>query len=244
MKIKYLIVLLLVFGLAGSASAVTETFDTDLGKWTMALDNTDTSNNFGFSNTNNAGGAGPGEAGGTFSRHTWSYIGDGLGTTLTSSEVIEMSGTAKLINENMDGTMWIGFFDSGYTFSSGDSEVGGLELGLKIREPDNGSFRVQLKAGGSLTENFYVDDNTVWTYDLTYDGSGLFSGTLNGESVELSASPGDMDAFGMGTGHDGTEMDPTCQMYLDDVSYTPEPATVALLGLGSLFLARRKRRAC
>jgi hypothetical protein len=79
---KKLIVIAIVMGLAGSAWAATETFDSDLGNWTdLASGNTDGDNDYGWQNSSNAGGS-AGEAGGTFGRHTFSYIGDDLGVTL------------------------------------------------------------------------------------------------------------------------------------------------------------------
>lgn len=72
------IVLLLSLAAGAAAALIEETFDTDLGKFDIALGNTDPYNNYSFSNTNNAGGAGAGELGGTFARHgSFSYVADG-----------------------------------------------------------------------------------------------------------------------------------------------------------------------
>ncbi|MHC4624414.1 MAG: hypothetical protein ACYS4W_10995, partial [Planctomycetota bacterium] len=111
-KMLVLVCFASVLGLTQDASAlVKETFDSDLGKWNdLAYQNVDGDNNFGWSNTNNAGGASAGEAGGTFGRHTWAYIGDALPTALTADDKIRMKGTARLIDNSANGHFFIGFF--------------------------------------------------------------------------------------------------------------------------------------
>ena len=232
---KKLMILLIVLGLAGSAWALTETFDTDLGNWAdLASQNTDGDNNFIWQNSINAGGS-AGEAGGAFGRHTWSYIGDDLGVTLTSSDTIEMSGKLYLDEGDGGGPIWLGFFNTS-----------SFQLGLQITEPDSSGigdpFRVYLSNGDIEEGTMYeVAQDTAVTFDLTYNGSGTLSGTLAGQAVSRSISPGSITAMGMGTMKDSTSADQYNYMYVDDVTYTPEPATIALLGMGSLVLLRRRK---
>jgi len=227
-KLMFLVSLIVLLGLTQSASAValvTETFDSDLGKWAdLAYQNTDGDNNFGWSNTNNAGGASAGEAGGTFGRHTWAYIGDEFDEELTSADTIRMRGSAKMINNTANGHVFIGFF----YYDSGNPSGGGPKLGIDITEPDQPGlpWRLYLSINGVRDQppQVTVANNTVWTFDLTYE-NGTFSGTIAGQSVSRSvALSGTINAMGMGSYHTSTRAGDYGYYYVDDVEYTtPAP---------------------
>jgi len=225
-KLMFLVSLIVLLGLTQSTSAlITETFDSDLGKWAdLAYQNTNGDNNFGWSNTNNAGGASAGEAGGTFGRHTWAYIGDEFDEELTSADTIQMRGTAKMIDNAAKGHWFIGFF----YYDSGNPGGGGPKLGIDIVEPDNPGFpwRLYLSINGDKDQapQILVNDNTVWTFDLTYE-NGTFSGTIAGQNVSRSVVlSGTINAMGMGTFHIATEAGEYGDLYVDDVQYTtPAP---------------------
>lgn len=224
-NLMFMFSLVVVVGLAHNAWAFTETFDTDLGKWSdLAYQNTGFGDNdYGFSNTNNAGGTSAGEAGGKMGRHPFTAIGDELPTVLTAADKIQMKGTVKLVDNSANGHVFIGYFD--YNSANPDSST--VKLGLNIVEPDQAGlpWRLYLSINGDRDQlpQVQVNDNTVFTFDLTYE-NGTFSGTVAGQNVSRSmALSGSINAFGMGTFCDiGTTPKPGNfgNYYIDDVTYT------------------------
>jgi hypothetical protein len=233
----FFIIVTAVLNLTMTASAlIKETFDTDLGNWSdIAYNNTGFGDNdYGFSSTNNAGGASSGEAGGKMGRHPFTAIGDLLPTSLTAADTIQMKGTAKLVDNSANGHIFIGYFD--YNSASPGSST--LKLGIDIVEPDQTGlpWRLYLTVNGSLNygTQVQVNNNTVFTFDLTYQ-DGTFSGTVAGTNVSVSASlVGSINAFGMGTYHVGPAKPGNYAFYyVDDVEYTTPAATIEFETAGS-----------
>ena len=97
-------------------------------------------------------------------------------------------------------------------------------------------YSVQLLAGGTIIAE---DNNTLWpdymkwatsTVDYTYD---------SGDSG-LVGQPLEIRLLNLGIDMDVAQPD-VVGVEFDDVVLIPEPATMALLGLGALMLKRRKR---
>ncbi|MHC4645326.1 MAG: LamG domain-containing protein [Planctomycetota bacterium] len=215
-------VFLLVLGCIGPAAADTEveTFDSDLAIFALAFDNHDPYNNFGWSNTDNAGGS-PGELGGVYARHEFAYVGAYAGV-LTSDDTIVMRGKAYFKDTNFDGMLFIGFFKQG-----DPPEDGQFVCGISIAEPREPGWRVRLQvAGAQEPDPHYVADQTEWSFDLTYS-NGVLSGTIGPTTegdpldVSLTADLGDevIDAFGVGTYSSGGANE-TCEFYLDDLEFS------------------------
>lgn len=77
-------------------------------------------------------------------------------------------------------------------------------------------------------------DLTANTCEIFYDGVSVAAGTwttgvepTNIQVMDIFPIPGDIAASAI---------------YYDDISLTPEPATMALLGMGGLMMLRRRRR--
>jgi hypothetical protein len=241
------------------AATESENFDVSPADWVefMSRDGA-LGTNFGYSATNNAGGAAlpAGEAGGTFPRtQTVAYYADTtLGGTLSSSSVLQATGKLVLDNDDADGRIDIGWFDSNDPPSKMDL------IGFSI---NNGT---QLQAVARPTGGMgYANSSSAampsaqYDFTLTYDGAGNLQVTLadpnnvNPDLVASLAIPAgtyELNAFGMtSSGEVGSNVpDLTADLFIDDLNYTtadgviPEPASMLLLGMGALAIAIRMRR--
>jgi len=106
-------------------------------------------------------------------------------------------------------------------------DLGDTDQDLIVSEGDyyiDGTLTVNLT--GSPSVNDYWDVWTILALDVAlYDGSGVFD-TINSNIGTIVASWVDV-----GTGNDTLRL-----------TYIPEPATMLLLGLGSLIAVRRRKK--
>jgi hypothetical protein len=186
---------------------------------------------FGFSNTNNAGGK-PGEIGGTFWRSgKYAYYADKVGP-LSLDDRLEASGKVMLKSGAPDSDMFLGWFNSA---NKEEPPVqAGHFLGVHVGGPTRvGHYfhpslatakttRQQAAAGPVLTPGKVQD----WT--LVYDpaaegGNGAITVTLDKESVTLPLKKGvkaqsaTFDRFGVFTSNIGGQI---VRVYFDDLKYT------------------------
>ena len=252
-------VLAIGFTSVASAVTVTQNFDTAPANW-IGVNNTSSGNNFGWSNTNNAGGT-AGEAGGLFDRNgLFAYYADtSLGGDFNGTMDFAFSGRIEIQNINANSTVRVGYFDT----SAGTNPT---FLGISISEPSGGSggtgFRVfaggrrdvGTEQGGGILFNTgspppRIVDGREYLFSVTKTGTALsvvFTDTTDSStstsSVTLSGTYTGMDAFGI---MQPVESDAAAQLrvFIDNLEYTvvPEPASLGLLSLGGLLALRRRR---
>jgi hypothetical protein len=259
----------LVAGAARAAITKTQNFDTD-PNWT-GVGNLTAPNNYGYraSPSNQAGGANPGEAGGTFARRSTEDLycdtasfADGafnLSMPLTGSGKFDANNAA-----NMNNAVLIGHRSK--------STVNRSFIGLAVFESNvKRATMVRISAYAQFSDNAVAQspvDNVPYNSDYTFayayspwggaTGNGQLSLTVTSVlasynhtfTVDLSAANraagATFDAFGIGGSiiNNTTE---TGDVFIDDVTYTvPEPSAalgcVALTTLTGAAGARRSRR--
>jgi len=206
----------------GVTTTITETFDSSLGRFDLAIRNRENGNDFGFSNTANAGGA-AGEAGGTLVRTSnaeVAYIGEAMsgGVLYPALQNLVLKGRFILRNYDFDGEVFIGYVNTQNVSS---------RLGLVIREPGGGfapAFRGNVVVAGAWSTTLPLEADTVHSFDLKWDAaSHTWSGTIAGQPMDFSSSPGSInfDAFIFGA-FGASSSDPTrgVECYVDELSYT------------------------
>ncbi len=200
---------------------------------------------FGFSPTNYAGGAGPGELGGLVFRGDCRFparmacYGDRL-NTLTLDKPLRASGKVCLRRGVSDSTTLLGFYHSRDSMAVTESQAHGIPrcfLGVAVEGPSREGFffyptyRVAGDAGSSAVGNqppAILPDGRPHAWTLGYDpaaagGRGRVTVTLDGKAVTLDLGQGHraagarFDRFGLVT----TWIDGNGQkVYFDDLSYT------------------------
>ena len=209
--------------------------------------NTDAGNHFGWSpdtswceNMNVEYMTAKGEVGGIFARSTsYRYYADTRIGTMNRTETLRFAGNFSLADENFDGTIRVGYFNT--------SQPGGNFTGIEITGPagtpitpmvhkSGALFRASLKvngpAGSTSTGPLEMEMNFLGAaFDLAWtgkpDGSGTLAGTLNSRPVSISvpAGNGSFNAFGIVAGGDSDENPDrkTGGCYFDNLNYDKKP---------------------
>lgn len=200
---------------------------------------------FGFSDTQFAGGRGRGELGGQIFRGDCRYAdrmacyGDRVGP-LTLDGPLRASGKIALTRGVSDSTTLLGFYHGVDSMRVNESQDDGLPasvLGIHVEGPSRDGFRfygvVRTKgahgqAGSRGDSPLIHPDGESHDWSLDYDpagagGAGRVTVTLDGKSSALDLAPGDktrattFDRFGIVTSWiDGNGQ----HVYWDDISYT------------------------
>lgn len=200
---------------------------------------------FGFSETNFAGGRSSGELGGQIFRGDCRYAerlasyGDRVGP-LTLDKPLRASGKIALRRGVSDSTSLFGFYNSARSMRVNESQSDGIPecvLGVHIEGPSSEGFRFypvlrNQEGGGQYgdprTFPSILPDGRVHDWALEYDpkgasGNGQITLTLDRDAKAFDLKPGDkdrgttFDRFGIVT----SWIDGNCQdVYWDDVSYT------------------------
>lgn len=218
------VVLCLGITVPASASIVlTETFDVDLGTFDAAVGNTSGGNNYGFSNTTNAGGS-AGEIGGTFSQQTNAYVADTtLGGVVGWNDPLVIQAKGLSINGGNDQVAVLGYFNA--TGQPADGARGNMMAGVGFT---GGGPRMYLLLDGVLTNVVGVPNNTPFDIDLalTYNAgtnTATWSGTVAGNVVSDSRVVGNfartVNAFGVTSGYASGAAFST-DSFFDDIQYS------------------------
>lgn len=186
--------------------------------------------NFGFSQTNYAGGK-PGEIGGTFWRSgEYGYYADRVGP-LSLDDRLEASGKVVLKVGAPDSDMYLGWFSSA---TKEPPNQAGDFLGVHVGGPTRiGHYFQPALATGKGTKA-HAEKGPVLVPGKSYDWSLVYDPTANGargaiqvtlgdESVTLAFKPGwrteggHFDRFGLFTSNIGGQV---VKIYFDDLKYT------------------------
>ena len=200
---------------------------------------------FGFSDTNFAGGKSKGELGGQIFRGDCRYrermacYGDRVGP-LTLDKPLKAFGKIAMTRGVSDSTTLFGFYNSKDSMRQNNSQTDGVPesvVGIHIEGPSRVGFRLypvlRLKGGGSTFGNYrefpsiYPDGKSRdWSMEYNPDGAGgngQITLTLDGKSNTFELEAGakahrtTFDRFGIVTSWiDGNSQ----EVYWDDISYT------------------------
>jgi hypothetical protein len=214
-----------------------QTFDslqsTTAAGWSGS-NSTTNGNNFGWNSLSTIGGGAGGSAGGVIARASaFRWFADTVMGDLNRADTLRMAGSLRLENINFDGTFYLGYFRPSALESGG--LLSGF-IGIQFAEPGasaDGPFRARAMIagqGGSSSNQFSLNQNTVLAFDLVWrgqpDGSGVLSGTIAGQNVSITAASGTgiFNAFGILNGgmssQNASELTGTC--IFDNLTYRKE----------------------
>jgi uncharacterized repeat protein (TIGR02543 family) len=220
----------------------TETFAASPNGW-RGSGNTSDGNDFGWSsktswceNMNAPYMPVKGEVGGVFARsEKHRYYADTRIGTKYRTETLRFAGNLYLADENFEGTLRIGYFNT----SSPESSFMGIEISEPAGRPitpmahKSGQLfrgRLCVKGPGGTTSSVPLELEMNFlgaTFDLTWtgnaDGSGTLSGTVTSRPVSITAAAGSgsFNAFGISAGGDGSDgpAKKTGGCYFDNLTY-------------------------
>lgn len=255
-------VIIFICSLGGEIQAETQTFDTEAtasaAGWTESgsrINNFD----FGFSATNNAEGTAAGEGGGRIARsEPLGYYGDlTVGGTSDLNVDLNASGRLKFQDSAYDGEFFFGYFDKAAAEGNNNSY-----LGIHVREPRDGVWRVDSSINGNDGDRLNIPDDTAFNFVFDWDADGgaapgngmltLTLSTLDGAQSFVSSIEGfdgiNVDAFGLLNRPQGGNPGQVGSFWFDNLEYSavPEPSSIVLAICGLLGLAitawRRRTR--
>ena len=194
--------------------------------------------NFGFSQTNHAGGAKAGEIGGTFWRtDKWGYYADKI-EPVTFDQRIEARGKVNMLVGGPDADMAFGWFHLKHGETDSPNQVGDF-LGIKVGGPTRighmfvPAFTASEQVRGQAEKGPVMQPGKAMDFSIMYDpnangGTGAITATLGGESVTHNLKPGQraklkdarLDHFGMFSIGPGGQI---VKIFLDDLTYTGGP---------------------
>ena len=251
-------------------ATLTENFSTDpTARGWSGVNNTTPPNSYGYSaGTDNTlssvappagGGAatGAGEAGGAINRGPNSFYGVNLGGPIDLEfNNVNVKGVVILTNRGSSTTLNMGW-SQGIATVNGDGSDPTNFMGMAWDDGFNGSGGMRIRNTSSVASGSgpsFPDPNSVTPVPMPFQmdwnvGTRTFTMTLGANSGQVTVPLGDLPGMPIVThwglwGRTGASPDNANTLFIDDVTYTavPEPASLGLLSLGGLALARRRRQ--
>jgi hypothetical protein len=253
--LSILVCLTVVLVLAGSATAVTRNWDGDGsdGQWTTAANWSDDTKPTGSDDAN---------IDGSTTAYTVTLSGtevvDAVGVQNASTLTVATGATLTVNGAGTYGTFWISkaaaeinvqgtvILQDGNEYGLYQQYDGVLNISGLLRV-GNTDYAPSAPGYGSITENSTLGDNYIY---LTGGGKlvaygDTMSSDPSGSSLRTAVTTGRIYQNGSVVGTDDLVLtDANGNPWVSGTKYTaivPEPATVAILGLGSLVLLRRRR---
>lgn len=239
----------------------TNTFDSDLGNWTLQFNNFANGNDVDWRNTDRAGGT-PGEVGGRYADAVQTaYVARPLDFTITLTNEMRFRGIVTITNteqfsvgSGQDLNVWIGYFN---TSDPNNNRMGWRTLTPSSTDP-NAPFRGRPRINNasnpigavSMTQGVSYAFEARWQPG-TNPGDGTFSGFIGSTSWSqtLTGLTGSYDAFGIFWSESSATPNLNYYIYFDNLEYqvpVPEPSAAALGlvgGVALLAMVRRWRKA-
>jgi len=145
---------------------------------------------------------------------------DGENVLYSEDVVGGTGGVAQILTEmfaaNTDYTLTVEVGNSNYYYFSG--------------------YKVQLLAGGTVI----AEDNDTLLPDYMTWATSTVEYTYDSADSALVGQPLEIRLLNLGLANDGPGVDDLIGVEFDNVVLVPEPATLALLGLGALILKRKR----
>lgn len=234
----------------------TNTFDTDLGNWTLQVNNFASGNNVDWQNSNRAGGT-AGELGGRFADAVQTaYVARPLDFTIDINHEMRFRGVITITNteqfsvgSGQDLNVWIGYFNT--------SDPNNNRLGWRTLTPSSTAptapfrGRPKINNGANASSAISMTQGVSYPFEAWWqpngdNNTGTFSGFIGSTTwnvANYAAGAGTYDAFGIVWSESAATPGLNYYIYLDNLEYLipiiPEPSVSALGLLGGLVFAGR-----
>ncbi|MDY6914331.1 MAG: PEP-CTERM sorting domain-containing protein [Planctomycetota bacterium] len=163
----------------------------------------------------------------------WSDISGGINAISSANEGTTPNCLKVVVYDSPAPGTWSNAIKwTGLTVGDDWTEYTTLEFDMKTTEPEEGLVRFRWKNNGTWIDEapvrFDPEDDGLW-HRYSIDISGIDRDDVEMVYLYLSTRKGSTDYL-------------SYTAYFDNITLTPEPATMALLMLGVPFALRRRRR--
>ena len=161
-------------------------------------------------------------------------------TVVPSAGVFGTAGQCFRVNPGTDIDHWGIGQEEGGILSQSINLTGGTEYDVSLGAAAIRDLGGSENADGGLMR-LYIGGYLLWSWDVSEIPSGVtLSNSYNGTYTPVSTASYDLE---LALTRTYTNNPPVVYNYVDRVSVIPEPATICLLGFGSLGLLHRRKSA-